>query len=57
MIWISWPKKSSKAETDITENIIRELILPYGLVDIKVCSVTDNFWSGLKIVWRKENRK
>ena len=56
IIWISWPKKISKAKTNITENKIRELILPLGLVDIKVCSVSDNFWSGLKIVWRKENR-
>jgi hypothetical protein len=49
-------EKNSKAETNITENRIRELILPLGMVDIKVCSVSDHFWSGLKIVWRKENR-
>ena len=56
MIWISWPKKSSKAITDIDENRIRDLVLPIGLVDVKVCSVTDEFWSGLKIVWRKTKR-
>ncbi len=56
MIWISWPKKSSKLESDISEDRIREVILPLGLVDVKVCSITDEIWSGLKIVWRKENR-
>ena len=55
MIWISWPKKSSKVPTDITEDIIREIILPLGLVDVKVCAV-DEVWSGLKVVIRKENR-
>lgn len=55
MIWISWPKKSSNVPTDITEDIIREIILPIGLVDIKVCAV-DETWSGLKLVIRKELR-
>jgi hypothetical protein len=55
-IWVSWPKKSSKAPTDITENTIREVALPMGLVDIKVCAV-DEIWSGLKLVVRKENRR
>jgi hypothetical protein len=55
-IWVSWPKKSSKAPTDITENTIREVALPMGLVDIKVCAV-DDVWSGLKLVVRKENRR
>lgn len=54
-LWVSWPKKASKVPTDITEDIIRELALPLGLVDIKVCAV-DNVWSGLKLVIRKENR-
>lgn len=49
MIWISWPKKSSKVETDIDENIIRNFALQNGLVDIKVCSV-NNTWSALKLV-------
>jgi len=56
MIWVSWPKKSSKVPTDITEDTIREVALPLGLVDIKVCAV-DDVWSGLKLVIRKENRK
>jgi Protein of unknown function (DUF3052) len=55
-IWVSWPKKSSKVPTDITEDTIREVALPMGLVDIKVCAV-DETWSGLKLVVRKENRK
>jgi len=56
MIWISWPKKASKVPTDITEDVIREVILPIGLVDVKVCAV-DDVWSGLKLVIRKKNRK
>ncbi len=56
MIWISWPKKSSKVPTDITEDTIRQVALPLGLVDVKVCAVDDT-WSGLKLVIRKENRK
>jgi hypothetical protein len=55
MIWISWPKKSSKVPTDITEDTIREVALPLGFVDIKVCAVTE-VWSGLKLVVRKELR-
>jgi len=55
MIWISWPKKSSKVATDITEDVIREVILQLGLVDVKVCAVAQT-WSALKIVIRKENR-
>lgn len=55
MIWVSWPKKASKVQTDITEDVIREVILPLGLVDIKVCAV-DEVWSGLKLVIRKELR-
>lgn len=54
-IWISWPKKASKVATDITEDAIRELALPLGLVDIKVCAI-DEVWSGLKLVIRKELR-
>ena len=49
MIWISWPKKSSKVETDITEDVIRNLALKNGLVDVKVCAM-DEVWSGLKLV-------
>jgi len=56
MIWVSWPKKSAKVPTDITENLIRDIILPMGLVDVKVCAIDDT-WSGLKLVIRKSNRK
>jgi hypothetical protein len=55
VIWASWPKKSSAVMTDITEDTIREIALPLGLVDVKVCAV-DEVWSGLKLVIRKENR-
>ncbi len=54
-IWVSWPKKAAKVPTDITEDTIRELCLPMGLVDTKVCAV-DDVWSGLKLVIRKELR-
>ena len=52
-IWVSWPKKASKVPTDITENTIREVCLPMGLVDVKVCAV-DATWSGLKLMLRKD---
>ena len=54
-LWVSWPKKSSKVPTDITEDTIREVALPLGFVDIKVCTVTE-VWSGLKLVVRRELR-
>lgn len=54
-LWISWPKKASKVPTTVTEDVIRELALPLGFVDIKVCAVSD-VWSGLKLVVRKELR-
>lgn len=54
-IWISWPKKAAKLPGDITENVLREVILPTGLVDVKVCAVDDT-WSGLKFVIRVELR-
>jgi hypothetical protein len=54
-IWISWPKQASGVATDITEDVIRTVALPIGLVDVKVCAVDDT-WSGLKLVIRKENR-
>ncbi len=53
--WVSWPKKASKVSTDITEDAIREVALPLGFVDIKVCAVTE-VWSGLKLVVRQELR-
>jgi hypothetical protein len=54
-VWVSWPKKASKVPTDITEDTIRELCLPLGFVDTKVCAI-DAVWSGLKLVIRKELR-
>jgi hypothetical protein len=55
MVWVSWPKKAAKVETDITEDVIRAVALPLGLVDVKVCAI-DETWSGLKLVIRKELR-
>jgi hypothetical protein len=55
MIWVSWPKRASGVRTDMTEDVVRELALPIGLVDIKVCAV-DETWSGLKLVRRKTAR-
>ena len=54
-VWVSWPKKAAKVPTDITEDTIREVALPLGFVDTKVCAV-DDVWSGLKLVIRKELR-
>jgi len=54
-IWVSWPKKASRLQTDVTEDTIREVALPLGYVDIKVCAVSE-VWSGLKLVIRKELR-
>ncbi|MCC7131810.1 MAG: DUF3052 family protein [Gemmatimonadales bacterium] len=54
-VWVSWPKKASGVATDITEDTIRQVALPLGFVDIKVCAV-DATWSGLKLVIRKELR-
>ena len=54
-IWVSWPKKASGVATEVTEQTIRDVALPIGLVDIKVCAVTD-VWSGLKLVVRKDLR-
>ncbi len=54
-IWVSWPKNAANVETDVTEDVVREVALPTGLVDIKVCAL-DETWSGLKLVIRKDNR-
>ena len=54
-VWVSWPKKAARVETDVTEDTIRELALPQGWVDVKVCAVND-VWSGLKLVVRKSER-
>ncbi|HEV7489857.1 MAG TPA: DUF3052 domain-containing protein [Rhodanobacteraceae bacterium] len=55
VLWISWPKKAANVPTDITEDTVRKIALPLGLVDIKVCAI-DAVWSGLKLVWRRERR-
>ena len=55
MLWVSWPKKTSGVATDLNENIVREIGLAAGLVDVKVCAVTD-VWSGLKFVRRLKDR-
>lgn len=54
-VWVSWPKKSARVPTTVTEDVIREVALPLGWVDIKVCAVSE-IWSGLKLVVRKELR-
>src|SRR5437016_1629123 len=56
VLWISWPKKSSGVQTDVTEDIVRAIALPLDFVDVKVCAV-DEIWSGLKLVIRREHRK
>lgn len=55
-LWVAWPKKASGVPTDVTEQSMRDVALPLGLVDNKVCAVTD-VWSGVRLVWRKELRK
>ncbi|MFL5422669.1 MAG: DUF3052 domain-containing protein, partial [Myxococcales bacterium] len=54
-LWIAWPKKASGVATDVTENVVREIALPTGLVDNKVCAI-DETWSGLRLVIRLEHR-
>lgn len=55
-LWVSWPKKASGVETDITEDVLRAVALPTGLVDVKVAAI-DDVWSGLKLVRRLKNRR
>jgi hypothetical protein len=55
MVWVSWPKKASRVPTDVTEDRIREIALPMGFVDVKVCAVDDT-WSGLKLMVRRTER-
>jgi hypothetical protein len=55
VIWVSWPKKASQVPTDMSEDVVRELAFPLGLVDVKVCAV-DEIWSGLKLVVRLSER-
>jgi len=55
-LWIAWPKKASGVVTDVTEHVVREVALPLGLVDNKVCAI-DETWTGLRFVWRTERRR
>ena len=55
MVWVAWPKRASGVPTDVTEDVVREVVLPTGLVDVKVCAI-DATWSGLKLVIRRELR-
>jgi hypothetical protein len=54
-LWVAWPKKASGQQTDMHEGVVREVALPLGLVDNKVCAI-DETWSGLRVVWRRERR-
>jgi hypothetical protein len=54
-LWIAWPKRASGLETDLSDEVVREVALPLGLVDNKVCAI-DDIWSGLRLVWRVERR-
>ncbi|HZQ27712.1 MAG TPA: DUF3052 domain-containing protein [Acidimicrobiales bacterium] len=56
MVWVAWPKKASGVPTDLTENVVRDVILPTGWVDVKVCAIDDT-WSGLKFVKRLKERR
>ncbi len=53
--WVCWPKKASKVPTDMTEDVVREVVLPIGMVDVKVAAI-DDVWSGLKVMWRRSMR-
>jgi hypothetical protein len=55
MVWVCWPKRASKVPTDMTEDVVRDVLLPTGLVDVKVAAI-DETWSGLKLVVRRELR-
>jgi len=54
-LWIAWPKKASGVSTDVTQHVVRDVCLPLGLVDNKVCAIDDT-WSGLRVVWRVQRR-
>lgn len=56
MLWIAWPKRASGVSTDMTEDVVRDVVLPTGLVDTKVCAI-DEVWSGLRLVVRRELRR
>lgn len=54
-LWVAWPKRNSKVQTDMSEDVVRDVALPIGVVDNKVCAL-DETWAGLRLVWRKSNR-
>jgi hypothetical protein len=54
-LWVAWPKRTSGVATTMNEDVVREVVLPLGLVDNKVCAI-DETWSGLRVVWRRERR-
>ena len=54
-VWVAWPKRSSGVATDVTEDVVRDVVLPLGLVDVKVAAI-DETWSGLRCMWRREKR-
>lgn len=54
-LWVAWPKRTSRVATDMSEDVVREVAIPLGLVDTKVCAI-DGTWSGLRLVWRREAR-
>ncbi len=54
-LWVAWPRRAAGHQSDVTDDVVREVVLPLGLVDVKVAAIDDD-WSGLKIVWRVENR-
>lgn len=55
-VWVTWPRKAAGHVSEVNENLLREILLPTGVVDVKVAAI-DNDWSGLKFVWRKEHRR
>lgn len=55
-LWVAWPRRASGHDSDITDNVVRNMVLPLGLVDVKVAALDDD-WSALKMMWRKESRK
>ncbi len=55
-LWVAWPKKTSGVSNDITDHVVRQVALPLGLVDNKVCAI-DEYWTGLRLVWRRQNRQ
>ncbi len=55
-LWIAWPRRAASHDSDVTDNVVRQCALPLGVVDVKVAAI-DEDWSGLKVMWRRENRR